>query len=80
MSTMRRTSSRRQIAGRLKKRRLASGISQENAAKKLRIRRNQWSRIELGLQSIPAERLVDVCEVVNTTVAELLNIPIPAVA
>lgn len=73
MPSIRRTGRRREIAQRLRKLRLALGLSQEQAAKQLGIDRVQWGYLELGQQSIPAERLVDVCRIVNTTPAELLG-------
>lgn len=74
MPSIRRTGRRREIAQRLRKLRRALGISQEQAAKQLGIDRVQWGYIELGTQSIPAERIVDVCRIVNTTPAELLGV------
>lgn len=74
MAALRRTSPRRRIAARIKASRLAQGFSQDVAAKKLRVHRDQWYRIEAGLQSIPAERLLDVARIVDTTVNELLGI------
>lgn len=73
MASIRRTGRRREIAQRIRRRRLDLGISQEVAAKQLGVDRVIWSSIELGKQSVPAERLVDVCRILNTTPVELLG-------
>lgn len=74
MASMRRTGRRREIAQRLRKLRLALGLSQEQAAKLLGVDRVQWSYLELGHQSIPAERLLDVCRILQATPDELLGV------
>lgn len=74
MPSIRRAAPRRQIAQRIRAARLAIPISQEAVAKKLRLHRQQWRRIEAGQQSIPAERLIDVCEIIQTNVDHLLGI------
>lgn len=73
MASMRRSGRRREIAQRLRRLRVALGLSQEQAAKQLGVDRVQWGYLELGTQSIPAERIVDVCRIVNTTPDELLG-------
>jgi len=50
------------------------GISQEAAARLLGVDRTQWSHIELGKQSVPAERLLDVARIVDATVSHLLGV------
>lgn len=74
MTTLRRTTPRRKIATRLRKRRLAAGISQGKVARALDIERGVWQRIETGMQSIPAERIVDICAICDISVDELLGI------
>lgn len=74
MAALRRTSPRRKIAARIRALRLSLGLSQEAAAKKLRVHRDQWYRIEAGLQSLPTERLVDVARIVETTALDLLGL------
>jgi transcriptional regulator with XRE-family HTH domain len=77
MASIRRTGRRREIAQRIRRRRLDLGISQEVAAKQLGVDRVIWSSIELGKQSVPAERLVDVARIVKATVDELLGVVQP---
>ena len=74
MAALRRPRPRQLIADRLRRFRVACGITQEDAAKRLRITRSQWCMIESGQQSIPAERIVDFADLVNAPVAELLGI------
>ena len=74
MAALRRPRPRQLIADRLRRFRLARGITQEAAAKRLRIQRSQWCLIECGQQSIPAERLVDFAELVGVTANDLLGI------
>lgn len=74
MAALRRPRPRQQIADRLRRLRLASGLIQEEAARRLRITRSQWCLIEAGSQSIPAERIVDFAQLVGVTVNELLGI------
>lgn len=74
MAALRRVRPRKAIADRLKRARIAAGVSQEEAAKRLDIARSQWCMIEQGAQSIPAERLVDFAGIVRTTVSELLGV------
>lgn len=74
MAALRRPRPRQLIADRLRKFRLAKGLIQEDAAKKLRITRSQWCLIESGQQSIPAERLPDFAQLVGATVNDLLGI------
>lgn len=74
MAALRRDRPRKAIADRLKKARIAAGITMETAATRLDISRSQWCQIEHGLQSIPAERLEDFAGIVKTTVSELLGV------
>lgn len=74
MAALRRVRPRKAIADRLKKARIAAGISQEEAARRMDIARSQWCLIEQGAQSIPAERIVDFANLVNAPVTELLGI------
>jgi transcriptional regulator with XRE-family HTH domain len=74
MATIRRATSRKKIAVRLKQRRISAGLTMLEAAGQLKVQRNVWERVEAGMQSIPAERIVDVCAIVKTTVADLLGI------
>lgn len=73
MAALRRPRPRQHIADRLRRLRLACGITQEEAARRLRITRSQWCEIEAGRQSIPAERIADFAELVNAPVTELLG-------
>jgi transcriptional regulator with XRE-family HTH domain len=73
MAALRKASPRRKIAARIRSSRLAVGISQEVAARQLRVHRDQWYRIEAGLQSLPSERLKDVARIVKRPVLELLG-------
>jgi transcriptional regulator with XRE-family HTH domain len=73
MAALRRTAPRRRLADRIRAARRGAGLSQEVVAKKLRIATNQWWRIESGLQSLPAERLVDVARIINVNVTDLLD-------
>lgn len=73
MPSIRRTGRRREIAQRIRRKRLDLGISQEVAAKQLGVDRVIWSSIELGKQSVPAERLVELCRILNTTTVEILG-------
>jgi transcriptional regulator with XRE-family HTH domain len=74
MAALRKTYPRRRIAHRLRLLRIRAGVTQEEIAGQLRLRRNQWCRIEAGDQSIPAERLVDIARIISATVDELLGI------
>ena len=74
MAALRRPRPRQLIADRLRRFRLAQGITQETAAKKLRITRSQWCMIESGQQSIPAERIIDFADLVGVTANDLLGI------
>jgi transcriptional regulator with XRE-family HTH domain len=74
MASIRRSGRRREIAQRIRRRRLDLGISQEVAAKQLGVDRVIWSSIELGKQSVPAERLVDVARIVSASVNQLLGV------
>jgi transcriptional regulator with XRE-family HTH domain len=71
--SIRRTVRRREIANRIKKLRVLLDISQEAAAKQLGIRRVQWTHIEAGRQSVPSERILDLCKILNTTPEDLLG-------
>jgi len=73
MPSIRRTTRRREIAQRIRKLRVSLEMSQEEAAKQLGVRRVQWTHIEAGKQSVPAERVVDLCRILNTTPVELLG-------
>lgn len=74
MAALRRQRPRQLIADRLRRFRLAAGITQEEAAKRIRIARSQWCLIETGQQSIPAERLVDFAALVKATPNDLLGV------
>lgn len=74
MAALRRPRPRQLIADRLRRFRLAKGLTQEVAAKRLRITRSQWCLIESGQQSIPAERLMDFAELVDASVTDLLGL------
>jgi transcriptional regulator with XRE-family HTH domain len=74
MAALRKPRPRQKIADRLRRLRLASGITQDEAAGKLNITRSQWCMIESGQRSIPAERIVDFAELVNAPVTELLGL------
>ena len=74
MAALRKPKPRKAIAERLKKFRLAAGISQEEAARRMDIARSQWCLIEQGEQSIPAERIVDFAQLVKAHVTELLGV------
>ncbi len=73
MSSIRRTGKRREIAERVREKRLAAGLTQEGVAKQLGLQRIQMINIEAGRQSIPAERLLDFARVLATTPVELLG-------
>lgn len=72
--SFRKTSSRKQIAARVREARVEAGLRQFDVAEKFKISPNQWSRIERGLQSIFAERLVEICALLKTTPEHLLGI------
>lgn len=74
MAALRKQKQRQRIADRLRKFRLAAGVTQDAACAKLDITRSQWFLIESGKRSIPAERIVDFATLVNATVAELLGV------
>lgn len=74
MPSIRRTGKRREIAQRIRRRREALGLIQEDVAKTLRIDRQQWAYIEQGQQSLPIERLAEVCAILKWTPDELLGI------
>jgi transcriptional regulator with XRE-family HTH domain len=74
MPSIRRTGRRREIAQRIRRKRLDLGISQEVAAKQLGVDRVIWSSIELGKQSVPAERLLDIARIVSSTPNDLLGV------
>jgi len=74
MAALRKQRPRQKIADRLRRLRLASGITQDEAALKLNITRSQWCMIESGKRSIPAERIADFAELVKAQVVELLGI------
>lgn len=75
MAAMRRPSPRKKIAERLKRLRIEAGITQDVAARKMRLTIKQWGRIENGHQSIPAERLTSLAALVKTDVEYLLGVP-----
>ena len=74
MAALRRPGPRAKIAERLKRMRLAAGITQEEACARLKIARSQWFLIESGQRSIPAERIVDFALLVKVPVTELLGV------
>lgn len=74
MAALRRPRPRQEIADRLRRFRLAAGLTQEVAAKALRITRGQWYEIESGKQSIPAERILDFAALVGATPNDLLGV------
>lgn len=74
MAALRRPGPRAKIAERLKRLRLAAGITQEEACARLKIARSQWFLIESGQRSIPAERIVDFALLVKVPVTELLGV------
>ncbi len=75
MASIRRTGKRRELAQRIRSRRLEVGLRQEDVAKLLRIDRMTWGYIEQGKQSLPIERLAEVCAILKWTPAELLGEP-----
>lgn len=76
MAALRRQAPRQRIAERLRRARLAAGITQEEAARRIRITRSQWCLIEAGEQSIPAERVVDFARLVQVSVTDLLGVAV----
>ena len=74
MAALRRPKQRQKIADRLRRLRVAAGITQDQACAKLDIARSQWCLIETGQRSIPAERIVDVARLVNVSLNELLGV------
>ena len=73
MPSIRRTVRRREIAQRIRKLRVSLDLSQETAAKLLGVGRVQWTHIEAGRASVPAERVVEICRILNTSVVEILG-------
>lgn len=74
MPSIRRTGKRRELAQRIRRRRESLGLRQEDVAKSLRIDRLQWHYIESGQQSVPMERVAELCVILQWTAAELLGI------
>jgi len=67
-------SARRKIAARIKAGRLALGMTVKDAAARLRVHRDVWYEIEIGKQSLPVERFLDVARIVNRPAVDLLGI------
>lgn len=74
MAALRKRAPRLAIAERLRKARIAAGLSQEAAARRLRVTRGTWCIIEQGRQSIPAERVRDFASTVGIEVEQLLGV------
>ena len=74
MASIRRKGSRLEIAERLRNARQNTGITIREAAKQLRVEVEVWRRLEVGSQSIPAERLGDICDIAKIKPLELLGI------
>ncbi len=74
MASIRRSGTRQQIAKRLRRKRVATGLSAAATAKLLRVAYESWLRIEWGKASVPAERLLEVCEIIRATPLELLGV------
>lgn len=74
MSSIRRTGKRREIAHRIRSRRLALGLTQREVAARLRTTQITWSLIEHGKQSVPAERLGEICAILQMTPDEVVGV------
>jgi transcriptional regulator with XRE-family HTH domain len=74
MPSIRRAGRRREIAQRIRRLRIGLGISQEAAAKQLGVDRAIWGYIELGKQSVPAERILELASILQTPVTDLLGV------
>jgi transcriptional regulator with XRE-family HTH domain len=62
------------IALNIRSKREYRNYTQEYLAAKLRISQNAYSKIELGYTKITVERLFQIAEVLEFSVAELINI------
>ncbi len=63
----------KQIATNIRRIRESKGYTQEYIALKLGISQNAYSKIELGYTKITLERLFQIADVLEITVAELLD-------
>ncbi len=61
------------IGERLKKARLAKGLTQENLAESLNISIAYLSRIETGTTKINLKRLSEICQLLSVSEAEILS-------
>jgi transcriptional regulator with XRE-family HTH domain len=68
-----RRAERKRIADRLRAARRSSALTQEEAARKARVSRDTWNRIELGRAALPAERLVEFAAIVGVAPSALLG-------
>jgi len=57
----------------IRKRRVELNYSQEYMAMRLKISQKGYSKIELNIVKLTADRLVDICEILEIDVAEALN-------
>lgn len=67
-----RVTERRRIADKLRAAREARALTQEEAARRARVSRDTWSRIEAGRAALPAERLTEFAGIVGVSVEHLL--------
>ena len=74
MASIRRKGSRIEIAERLRKARRDQGLTIKEAAGMLRVQHEVWRRLETGVQSIPAERVSDICNITKIEPLDLLGI------
>ena len=57
----------------IRKRRVELNYSQEYMAMRLKISQKGYSKIELNIVKLTADRLVEICEILEIDVAEALN-------
>jgi transcriptional regulator with XRE-family HTH domain len=74
MASIRRKGSRIDIAERLRRARIEQGLTIKDAATKLRVQHEVWRRLEVGIQSIPAERVADICNITKLEPLYLLGL------
>jgi transcriptional regulator with XRE-family HTH domain len=71
-STRRTTDIDRALAARVRERRIMLGLTQQQLAELIGVTYQQAHKYELGLNRIGVARLLAICHVLGTTVAELL--------
>ncbi|SDF81506.1 Transcriptional regulator, contains XRE-family HTH domain [Mucilaginibacter pineti] len=61
------------VAGKIKRLRTRSGLTQEQMAERIHLTLGAWQKIENGITRIDIERLTQIAEVLETSLADIIN-------